>query len=308
MRKDFHQLTPKEILEIKEDYLWQTNSKADQSHAAEEVTDAQAEALYNDPNYPTRAEWMRALFEAEGKYPFYAPLVGKFVTNPDGTRTYQFVPKEGVLLYTEPDAKIITVTPQEERESARECFAEEQSLYHFRAIASDAPLRQIQDKLVQYNSDRLNYNDGKHDRWLEPIGVADYDYPSEGVIYAGMIYVNQRYEDQLSGQPSSNITLYSDVAALLAHELGHFINKSTMSWVEGNPLDAQREVEFRSEQTGMELLDKVPEYSMGSMAQSATGSKGLYPDEADDLRFIENWSHGRMKFENLPPLGMPFYH
>lgn len=91
MRKKFSELTPEENLEVKEDYIWRKDSRADQSHAAEEVSDAQAEALYNDPDYPTRAEFIHAMFVAYKEYPYGVSLVGKFIDMPDGTRVFKFV-------------------------------------------------------------------------------------------------------------------------------------------------------------------------------------------------------------------------
>lgn len=93
MRKKFSALTPEEILDIKKDYIWQKDTRADQSHAAEEVSDAQAEALYNNPDYPTRTEVIHAMLVAHKEYPYGVPLTGKFFDMPDGTRIYKFVPK-----------------------------------------------------------------------------------------------------------------------------------------------------------------------------------------------------------------------
>jgi hypothetical protein len=91
------------------------------------------------------------------------------------------------------------------------------------------------------------------------------------------------------------------VAALLAHEFGHFVNKDTLSWVEGYPKSARRDDEFGADQMGMQLMDAVPEYSMGSVAGETSGFLGIFPTAADDLKFIEDWSYGRVKFLQLDP-------
>ncbi len=197
------------------------------------------------------------------------------------------------------EAKIITTTPRAERAGAENIFNKEKEQYHLREASADSPLRKIQDKLVTYNPDKLNYNDGKHDRWLEPIGIADNNYPNEGASCAGVTYVKKLYEDKLAGFPDYDIIRYSDVAALVAHEYGHFANKDSLSWVEGYPRSAVRDREYNAEQMGMQLMDQVPEYSMGSMAGEAVGFQGLYPTAAEDLKFIEDWSYGRVKFLQL---------
>jgi hypothetical protein len=194
------------------------------------------------------------------------------------------------------EAKIITTTPRAERAGAENIFNKEKEQYHLREASADSPLRKIQDKLVTYNPDKLNYNDGKHDRWLEPIGIADNNYPNEGASCAGVTYVKKLYEDKLAGFPDYDIVRYSDVAALLAHEFGHFVNKDTLSWVEGYPKSARRDDEFGADQMGMQLMDAVPEYSMGSVAGETSGFLGIFPTAADDLKFIEDWSYGRVKF------------
>lgn len=192
--------------------------------------------------------------------------------------------------------KMVTITPQKERDGAKAKFEKEKAQYYLRETSVDSPLREIQDNLVAYNSDRLNYNDGKHERWLEPIGIADNTYPHEGSSCAGYTYIKQWYEDQLENYfHEYNIIQYSNTAALLAHEYGHFVNKDSLTWVKGYPKSAQRDDEFGADQMGMELLDKVPEYSMGSMVARATGFQGIYPTSADDFKFLEDWSYGRVK-------------
>lgn len=191
--------------------------------------------------------------------------------------------------------KMVTITPQKEREYAIERYEKKEAQYHFRIAEKDSPLRQIQDTLVTYNSDKLNYNDGKHERWLEPVGVVEYSYPHGASSSAGVSYMNQQYEDRVNGYNSYDIIRYSDVAAVMAHEFGHFVNKDTLIWVKGYPKSAQRDDEFGADQMGMELLDKVPEYSMGSMVARATGFQGIYPTSADDFKFLEDWSYGRVK-------------
>ena len=208
--------------------------------------------------------------------------------------------------------KMVTITPQKEREYAIERYEKKEAQYHFRIAEKDSPLRQIQDTLVTYNSDKLNYNDGKHERWLEPVGVVEYSYPHGASSSAGVSYMNQQYEDRVNGYNSYDIIRYSDVAAVMAHEFGHFVNKDTLTWVKGYPKSAQRDDEFGADQMGMELLDKVPEYSMGSMVARANGFQGIYPTFNDDLKFLEDWAYGRVKFVQIDVVvclsvdGIPF--
>lgn len=194
------------------------------------------------------------------------------------------------------EAKIITTTPKAERAGAETIFKKDKEKYHLRDTAEDSPLRKIQDTLITYNSDKLNYNDGKHDRWLSPVGIADSNYPYNGASCGGVTYIRKEYEDALIGCPEYNFVEYSNVAALLAHEFGHFVNKDTLSWVEGIPKTARRDDEFGADQMGMNLLDKVPEYSIASMLNYASGFQNIYPTATDDMKYIEDWSYGRVKF------------
>lgn len=199
------------------------------------------------------------------------------------------------------EAKIITTTPKAERAGAETIFKKDKEKYHLRDTAEDSPLRKIQDTLITYNSDKLNYNDGKHDRWLSPVGIADSNYPYNGASCGGVTYIRKEYEDALIGCPEYNFVEYSNVAALLAHEFGHFVNKDTLSWVEGIPKTARRDDEFEADQMGMNLLDKVPEYSIASMLNYASGFQNIYPTATDDMKYIEDWSYGRVKLVQLDP-------
>ena len=98
MKKKFNELTPEELLEVKEDCLWRKDNTADWSRAAKEISDEEAEKLYNNPEYPTRAEWFKAELLLDKEYSWKQQkentFVGRFFDNPDGTRTFKFVPKK----------------------------------------------------------------------------------------------------------------------------------------------------------------------------------------------------------------------
>lgn len=97
MKKNFSELTPKELLEVKEDCLWRKDITADWSRAAEEISDEEAEKLYNDPEYATRNELFKADLILDKEYPWKkrkGTFVGKFFPNSDGTRTFKFIPEK----------------------------------------------------------------------------------------------------------------------------------------------------------------------------------------------------------------------
>lgn len=92
MKKDFSQLTPEELLEVKKNYLLERDEKADLTHADEEVSDEQAGELYEDPDYLTLDDIVQAMVVAYEKYPWGTELKGTFIRNADGTRTFAYVP------------------------------------------------------------------------------------------------------------------------------------------------------------------------------------------------------------------------
>jgi len=97
----------------------------------------------------------------------------------------------------------------------------------------------IQDRLVQYNPERLNMKDGKHKRWIARTEV-DYSatYPNAfmapggyNVIYEKEIEMGRTYDkyDKIQQDPVrpldvANYSARSNVAATLAHEYGHWAN------------------------------------------------------------------------------------
>ena len=97
----------------------------------------------------------------------------------------------------------------------------------------------IQDRIVQYNSDRLNLKDGKHKRYLART-VVDYtpNYPNAfmapggyNVIYNKEIEIDRTYDkytriqdDPVRSLTPADYTARSNVAATLAHEYGHYAN------------------------------------------------------------------------------------
>jgi hypothetical protein len=90
-------------------------------------------------------------------------------------------------------------------------------------------------------------------------------------------------------------------------EFGHFAEKDTLIYPSKETKETKRTREFNADQMGMELLDRVPEYSMGSMVGRATGFQGIYPTAAEDMKFIEDWSYGRVKLIQLDRFHCIFY-
>ena len=123
------------------------------------------------------------------------------------------------------------------------------------------PLKRMQDRLVAFNSDKLNYNDGKHDHWIEPVYLAKRDLPDIAGIQEGncIVLSPDDFSDALKDKHYWFVENSND-ATTMAHELAHYINHDS----ESNR--SQSEKEFRADELAMDLMANVPEYSFGSMA------------------------------------------
>lgn len=196
-------------------------------------------------------------------------------------------------------AEAHTISPQKEREFAAEELAQDQKKYTIYQASEGSEIRNIQDKLIAYNSDRLNYNDGKHDRWLEPVWIVDNntvddEVPAVGMALSGYVKIHAEANNCVRGVDERNYTAYSYSSALLAHEFGHFVNKDTLSWKDGKKY--RWEDEHEADKTAIELLDKVPDYSISSMLIDAGGADGIHSSPEEVMKYIEDWSYGRVKF------------
>lgn len=191
-----------------------------------------------------------------------------------------------------------TISPQKERKFAAEQLAQDQKKYTMYQVSEGSEIRNIQDKLIAYNSDRLNYNDGKHDRWLDPVWIVENGTvdgaSAAGMALSGYIKIHAKANEYVQGIDERNYIAYSYSSALLAHEFGHFANQDTLSWKDGEKYRWQDEHE--ADKTAIEFLDKVPDYSISSMLLIGSGEDGIHSSPEEVTKYIEDWSYGRVKF------------
>ena len=106
-------------------------------------------------------------------------------------------------------------------------------------VAMDDDLIEIQQRLIASNPEYLNWNDGVHKRWLEPMKMYHSDQPNAFMLPGGygymadsMVnfmntvqndgYINKHY---LRPMNKSNIYNTSAVAFVMGHEFGHWAGK-----------------------------------------------------------------------------------
>ncbi len=191
---------------------------------------------------------------------------------------------------------------------------------HYIEVPSETDIVSIaQKRLVECNPDRLNMNDGKHKRWLYPTVIDRsetypnaYMYPGgRSVIFYTNVDIETIYDkhdnfrdDDYRPTSADYYTSNSNVAAVLAHEYGHWANADFLRSADrhmgiavalscipipvgavvgahiatagGNVLLNRQEsfnAEAGADQAALELLANVPEYSMGSFISSFTRYK-----------------------------------
>lgn len=178
---------------------------------------------------------------------------------------YAFAPSQA-------EAKM--ASPEQERKWAKKAQEDDAKKYRIEQSEPGSPLRHIQDQLIKYNSDRLNYDDGKHDRWLEPVWLGFGDIPTTGWSQGGYVMIpNQTVmlANGLSGvihhqenvNNDYNIYNNSNIASTLAHEFAHFANNDSRNKATASS-KGSIECEYRADETGRQFMANVPEYSMMS--------------------------------------------
>ena len=178
---------------------------------------------------------------------------------------YAFAPSQA-------EAKM--ASPEQERKWAKEAQEDDAKKYRIEQSEPGSPLRHIQDQLIKYNSDRLNYDDGKHDRWLEPVWLGFGDIPTTGWSQGGYVMIPNKTVTIANGRQGVlnhqenvnndyNIYNNSNIAETLAHEFAHFANNDSHK---GSVSKSSTSIacELKADATAREFLANVPEYSMGS--------------------------------------------
>ena len=225
-----------------------------------------------------------------------------------------------VLAPSQAEARM--ASPEEEREWAKEAQEDDASKYTIVQAEEGSPLRNIQDRLIKYNSDRLNYDDGKHDRWLEPVWLGFGDIPTTGWSQGGYVMIPNQTVSLANGRQGAlhrnqnvnndyNIYNNSNIAETLAHEFAHFTNNDVRK---GNTRKSKTSIacEYQADATAREFLANVPEYSIGSQLLIYAGGhwngfderRGIQTHPADKDRFqaivdgIKKASNGRVSVDN----------
>lgn len=206
---------------------------------------------------------------------------------------------------------------EKEREWAMHDLAEDRAKYEMVQSQPGSPLRHMQDELIKYNSDKLNYDDGKHDRWLEPVWLClSESMASTGWSQGGYVAINQStvsaansfhpgHEGRENGE--RNIYNNSTIAKTIAHEFGHFINNDARTGATKKSSTSIK-CEYAADEMAMVLLGNVPEYSAGSRIDvdlSMTGNGydpalgyQTHPSDQDrakaELSYIKKISGGRV--------------
>ena len=225
-----------------------------------------------------------------------------------------------VLAPNQAEAKM--ASPEQERKWAKKAQEDDAKKYRIEQSEPGSPLRHIQDQLIKYNSDRLNYDDGKHDRWLEPVWLGFGDIPTTGWSQGGYVMIPNKTVTIANGRQGVlnhqenvnndyNIYNNSNIAETLAHEFAHFANNDSRK---GSVSKSSTSIacELKADATAREFLANVPEYSMGSQlpcyaqgrwngVDRKLGYKTHPSDQerfraiADDVRKISN---GRVSVDN----------
>lgn len=258
-------------------------------------------------------KWKRHLCRVLAAFFFAVPCVAYLDMNAD----------TGVNIA---EAKKSSVTPEQERYNAHKWVKEYNNMIRpgcgSLKVDQNVPwLKQIEDWLIAANPDKLNYNDGKHDRWLEPAYFTPGEYGNANVYSNGgdIIYTDGEYRlasnrgmedesfdpDKWTARETYELNTNSNIAADLAHECSHFIHRD--STVKLSPKESCA-IELRADIEGMQLMDKVPRYSMGSMITMEKRSyiRGNKQDENyptseerldNEIAYLEKISGGRVKLD-----------
>lgn len=165
----------------------------------------------------------------------------------------------------------------EERLSGQRMLEEHRQHHIVDRVKKNSYEYNVQKTLIEANPDKVNFDDGKHERWIDPLYI---EYNNTGNAWSnGSVVIitseelhlcsfrppDEEYDRRYAKRKldESNINSTSDFASVLAHEFAHFANKDTM--LTGQSHKENIREELQADIDGMNMLDNVPEYSMGSM-------------------------------------------
>lgn len=185
-------------------------------------------------------------------------------------------------------------------------MSEDQTKYTMTQAQKGSMLREIQDSLVEHNSEVLNYKDDTHQRWVQPAWLNQDTERTRSYSMGGYLVITQNeindYTNGSSISPTS-IIKNSLIATDIAHESAHYVNEDTRNRVTDTKKGAIAS-EYRADAGARELLARVPEFSVGSQltAELIWAEKGsqnsndasLEKRIKDTLEYIATKSSGRV--------------
>lgn len=185
-------------------------------------------------------------------------------------------------------------------------MSEDQTKYTMTQAQKGSMLREIQDSLVEHNSDELNYKDDTHPRWIQPAWLNQDTERTRSYSMGGYLVITQNeindYTNGSSISPTS-IIKNSLIATDIAHESAHYVNEDTRNRVTDTKKGAI-ESEYKADAKARELLARVPEFSVGSQltAELIWTEKGsqkgndasLEKRIQDTLDYIQSASGGKV--------------
>lgn len=199
-----------------------------------------------------------------------------------------------------PQAAEAHVSSETERRWGQDLVEEYDEKYGVVQQGDGSPLKRMQDRLVAFNSDKLNYDDGHHKHWIEPVYLANRKLPDIAGIQEGncIVLSPDDFEDTLKDQHRTFVE-NSNEAIVMAHELAHYIHHDSESGKR-----TQAEKEYQADLLAMDLLANVPEYSFASLALRHGGDEtdeDGHPTDTQHMQMvrdkIEKDSKGRIRVD-----------
>ena len=164
----------------------------------------------------------------------------------------------------------------EERLSGQRMLEEHRQEHRIVKAEKGSYLYDIQKTLIEDNPEILNFDDGKHERWLQPVYTEKNTWPNAwsngGVVILTSeelgicAYRNPDHEYPEGIQrklEEKNLGTTSNIASVMAHEFAHFANKDTMLTGQSHKENVREELQADTD--GMDMLAKSLWYSPGSM-------------------------------------------
>ena len=161
-------------------------------------------------------------------------------------------------------------------------------------LAQDDPIIKIQENIVKSNPDKLSFTDHRKRRWVMPAymttrGKPDWGGESVGGPYIILNHNTMVFLGKNKIKDSEQIIYTSQVATVIAHECGHIIHHDTrlQRLIELPFSRSSVSTEARADDAGMDLINNVPEYSIGSFMWIRNGVEDKkHPSDEEAVRQV----------------------